>query len=103
VWELGGNDYVEHGSGLRSVTLGHRHPAVIDAVKRSLDVGANFARPHRLELAAATRLLELFPHADMVRLGVHGPDVTSGAVRLAGAHTGRDLVAVCADHPFFHR
>jgi glutamate-1-semialdehyde 2,1-aminomutase len=101
VWDLDGNEYVEYGSGLRSVTLGHAHPAVTQAVKRSLDLGVNFARPHRLELAAATRLLGLFPHADMVKFGVHGSDVTSGAVRLARAYTCRDLVAVCGDHPFF--
>jgi glutamate-1-semialdehyde 2,1-aminomutase len=59
----------------------------------------NFTRPHRLELVAAERLLALFPHAEMVKFGVHGSDVTSGAVRLARAHTGRDLVAVCADQP----
>jgi hypothetical protein len=100
VWDLDGNEYVEYGIGLRSVTLGHGHHAVLESVKRTLDLGVNFSRPHRLELAAATRLLELFPHADMVKFGVHGSDATSGAVRLARAHTGRDLVAVCADHPF---
>jgi glutamate-1-semialdehyde 2,1-aminomutase len=101
VWDLDGNEYIEYGSGLRSVTLGHGHPAVLETVKRTLDLGVNFVRPHRLELAAATRLLELLPHADMVKFGVHGSDVTSGAVRLARAYTGRDLVAVCGDHPFF--
>jgi len=30
-----------------------------------------------------------------------GSDATSGAVRLARAYTGRDLIACCADHPFF--
>jgi glutamate-1-semialdehyde 2,1-aminomutase len=37
----------------------------------------------------------------MVKFGKNGSDATSGAVRLSRAYTGRDLVAVCADHPFF--
>jgi glutamate-1-semialdehyde 2,1-aminomutase len=101
VWDLDGNEYLEYGSGLRSVTLGHSHPAVLEAVKRTLDLGVNFVRPHRLELTAATRLLELFPHAEMVKFGLNGSDVTNAALRLARAHTGRDLVAVCGDHPIF--
>jgi len=30
-----------------------------------------------------------------------GSDATSGAVKLARAYTDRDLIAICADHPFF--
>jgi glutamate-1-semialdehyde 2,1-aminomutase len=101
VRDLDGNEYVEYGIGLRSVTLGYGHPAVLESAKRALDLGVNFSRPHRFELAAANRLLELFPHADMVKFGVNGSDATTGAVRLARAFTGRDLVAVCADQPFF--
>jgi glutamate-1-semialdehyde 2,1-aminomutase len=101
VVDIDGNEYVEYGSGLRAVTLGHGHPAVLESVRSALDLGVNFTRPHRLELTAAERLLEIFPGAEMVKFGVHGSDVTNGAVRLARAYTGRDLVAVCSDHPFF--
>jgi glutamate-1-semialdehyde 2,1-aminomutase len=101
VVDIDGNEYVEYGSGLRAVTLGHGHPAVLKSVRSALDLGVSFTRPHRLELTAAERLLELFPGADMVKFGVHGSDATSAAVRLARAFTGRDLVAVCSDHPIF--
>jgi len=37
----------------------------------------------------------------MVKFGLNGSDATTAAVRLARAYTGRDLVAVCRDHPFF--
>jgi glutamate-1-semialdehyde 2,1-aminomutase len=62
--------------------------------------GVNFARPHRLEVAAARRLADLIPGAEMVKFGLNGSDVTTAAVRLARAYTGRDLIAVCRDHPF---
>jgi glutamate-1-semialdehyde 2,1-aminomutase len=37
----------------------------------------------------------------MVKFAKNGSDVTSAAVRLARGFTGRDLVAICGDHPFF--
>ena len=39
--------------------------------------------------------------ADMVKFAKNGSDVTTAAVKLARAYTGRDLVAICGDHPFF--
>ena len=37
----------------------------------------------------------------MVKFGLNGSDATTAAVRLARAYTGRDMIAVCKDHPFF--
>lgn len=101
VWDIDGNKYVEFGSGLRSNLLGHGFEPVMRAVREWLEEGVNFVRPHRLELEAAERLIDLIPSADMVKFGLNGSDATTAAVRLARAHTGRDLVAVCRDQPFF--
>lgn len=101
VWDVDGNRYIEYGSGLRSVALGHAHPGVTAAVRRALDLGSNFARPSAIEYEAAEALLSLLPRADMVKFAKNGSDATTAAVRLARAVTGRDLVAFCKDHPFF--
>lgn len=101
VWDVDGNSYVEYGMGLRSVTLGHAYQPVLDAVRRVLQDGQNFTRPTTLELAAAEDFLELVPGADMVKFAKNGSDAVSAAVRLARLVTGRDMVAVCADQPFF--
>ena len=37
----------------------------------------------------------------MVKFGLNGSDATTAAVRLARAYTGREMVAVCRDQPFF--
>jgi glutamate-1-semialdehyde 2,1-aminomutase len=37
----------------------------------------------------------------MVKFSKNGSDATTSAVRLSRAHTGRDMVAICAEHPFF--
>ncbi|MEU2503395.1 glutamate-1-semialdehyde 2,1-aminomutase [Streptomyces sp. NPDC007863] len=101
VWDVDGNRYVEYGSGLRSVSLGHAHPRVVEAVRRELERGGNFVRPSVVEIEAAERFLATVPTADMVKFAKNGSDATTAAVRLARAATGRARVAVCADHPFF--
>jgi glutamate-1-semialdehyde 2,1-aminomutase len=101
VWDVDGNRYVEYGSGLRSVSLGHAHPRVTEAVRRELERGANFVRPSLLEAEAAERFLATVPTAEMVKFAKNGSDATTAAVRLARAATGRPRVAICADHPFF--
>ncbi|MGY0056767.1 glutamate-1-semialdehyde 2,1-aminomutase [Streptomyces sp. LZ34] len=101
VWDVDGNRYIEYGSGLRSVSLGHAHPRVIEAVRRELDRGSNFVRPSIVEVEAAERFLATVPTAEMVKFAKNGSDVTTAAVRLARAVTGRPRVAICGDHPFF--
>ncbi len=101
VWDVDGNEYVEYGMGLRSVTLGHGFRPVVDAVTSAVADGVSFSRPSRWELEAAEAFCAQVPGADMVKFAKNGSDVTTAAVRLARAATGRDLVAVCADHPFF--
>ncbi|MFE2104963.1 glutamate-1-semialdehyde 2,1-aminomutase [Kitasatospora sp. NPDC059463] len=101
VWDVDGNRYVEYGSGLRSVSLGHAHPRVIEAVRREIERGSNFVRPSVVEVEAAERFLATVPTAEMVKFAKNGSDVTTAAVRLARAVTGRQRVAVCGDQPFF--
>jgi glutamate-1-semialdehyde 2,1-aminomutase len=101
VWDVDGNEFIEFGAGLRSVTLGHGYPAVVDAACRAMRDGTNFVRPGPLEVELAEELLGVVPAAEMVKFAKNGSDVTTAAVRLARAFTGRDLVAICAEHPFF--
>ena len=101
VWDVDGNEYVEYGNGLRAVTLGHAHPGVLTAVRDQLPLGSNFARPTELELATAEDFLRAIPTAEMVKFAKNGSDATTAAVKLARAVTGRDVIAVCADQPFF--
>jgi glutamate-1-semialdehyde 2,1-aminomutase len=49
----------------------------------------------------AEAFLNLVPTADMVKFCKDGSTAVDAAVRLARAHTGRDKIAICADHPFF--
>ncbi len=101
VWDVDGNEFIEYGMGLRAVTLGHAYPPVVEAASRQMLLGNNYTRPSILEVECAEALGELIDAADMVKFAKNGSDVTTAAVRLARAYTGRDLVAICGDQPFF--
>lgn len=100
-WDIDGREYIEYGMGLRAVTLGHAFAPVVEAVTRQLQHGVNFTRPAPIEQECAQTLLSIVPGADMVKFCKDGSHAVDGAVRLARAATGRDGVAICADHPFF--
>jgi glutamate-1-semialdehyde 2,1-aminomutase len=101
VVDLDGNRFLDWGMGLRAVLLGHAYPRVVEAVTREVRRGSNFTRPSPIETEVAERLIELIPCAEMVKFAKNGSDVTTAAVRLARAATGRPRVAFPKEHPFF--
>lgn len=101
VLDVDGNEFIEYGMGLRSVTLGHGNKRVANAAYRAALQGVNFLRPSFLELQLAEEMLSLFPYGDMIKFGKNGSDVTTAAVKLARAYTGRNMVAVPSNQPFF--
>src|SRR5208282_490272 len=90
-----------YGMGLRAVTLGHSFEPVVEAAYRQMQFGINFTRPAKIEVDLAVAMLEVIDGADMVKFAKNGSDVTTAAVKLARAYTGRDLIAICGDQPFF--
>ena len=101
VWDVDDNEYIEYGMGLRAVTLGHGYESVVKAAYRQMLLGINFTRPAPIEIECAEQFLSLIEGAEMVKFAKNGSDATTAAIKLARAYTGKDMVAVCADHPFF--
>ncbi|MFY9311351.1 MAG: glutamate-1-semialdehyde 2,1-aminomutase [Bacteroidia bacterium] len=101
LWDIENSRYLDCSMGLGSVTLGHAYKPVLDAVKRQLENGVNFQRPSLMELQAAEAFLSLLPNQDMIKFSKNGSTVTTAAVKLARAFTGRDGVAFPYDHPFY--
>lgn len=101
VWDPEGNKFLDYGMGLRSVTLGYDHEAVSEAAIQEIHKGNNLTRATVTEYKAAKLITELIPGAEMVKFGKNGSTVTSAAIKLARAFTGRKYVALCAEHPFF--
>lgn len=99
-WDVDGNCFVEFGIGLRAVTLGHADPRVDAAVARAVRDGVNFSRPTRLEALAAEEFLSALGHHDRIKFAKNGSDVTTAAIKLARAATGRTGV-LAGDQSFF--
>lgn len=98
VWDVDGNEYVDMVNGLLSVILGYCDVDVDTAIAQQLKKGISFSLATELELQLAGRLVKHIPSAEMVRFGKNGSDVTSAAIRLARAYTGRNKIAVCGYH-----
>lgn len=101
VWDIDGNQFLDCSMGLTSVSLGHAYEPVLNKVKAELDNGVNFQRPAVIEKEMAEAFLSLIPQHDMVKFAKNGSIVTTAAVKLARAKTGRKLVAFPFDHPFY--
>lgn len=92
VWDVDGNEFIDLGMGLWSVTLGHAHPRHCEAVARALREGTQLSLMHPLEVELAESLCRAIPCAEMARYGKNGSDVTTAAVRLARTCTGKDVI-----------
>jgi glutamate-1-semialdehyde 2,1-aminomutase len=98
VWDVDGNTYLDYTMAVGPLSLGYCHPEVDAAVRAQLEDGITFSLMHPLEVEVAEEIAALVPGAERVRFSKTGCDVTSAAVRLARAHTGRSKVLCCGYH-----
>jgi glutamate-1-semialdehyde aminotransferase len=101
VWDLDGNEYVDCALALGAISLGHAYEPVLAAVRAQLELGAAFQRPASIELELAEEFLALTPGMDRIKYAKNGSNVTTAAVKLARAHTGRELIAFPGNHSFY--
>lgn len=101
IFDPEGHKYLDYGMALRAVNIGYAEDEIDDAAIEQIKNGNNLTRPSMIELEAAELLVELIDSVDMVKFTKNGSTAVSAAVKLARAYTGRELVARCAEHPFF--
>lgn len=101
VFDPDGRRFLDYGMALRSVSIGYAEEAVNAAAMRQIQLGNNLTRPSLIELEAAELMVSLIDSVDMVKFTKNGSTSVTAAIKLARAHTGRELIARCADHPFF--
>jgi glutamate-1-semialdehyde 2,1-aminomutase len=98
VWDVDGNQYIDLTMAVGPLSLGYAYPAVDRAIRLQLDKGITFSLMHPLEVEVSELLRRIIPGAERLRLSKTGADVTSAAIRLARAFTGRDKVLCCGYH-----
>ena len=92
IFDADGNRFVDYIGSWGPMILGHRHPAVIEAIARVLKRGTSFGAPLDLEIRLAELVIDAFPSVEMIRMVNSGTEAAMSAVRLARAATGRSVV-----------
>jgi glutamate-1-semialdehyde 2,1-aminomutase len=100
-WDSAGMRYLDYGMALRAVTLGYADARVNAAAAAEMDNGVNLTRATMTELRAAETLIDLVPSVEMVKFGKNGSNVTTAAIKIARAYTGRRYICVPRQQPFF--
>ena len=91
IYDLDGNEYIDHNLCFGVLMAGHNHPAITRAIEKALQMGTTFGMPHEMEWELAEEICARYP-VDMVRFGSSGTEVTMHACRLARAATQRDKI-----------
>jgi len=92
IWDEDGNAYIDYVGSWGPMILGHRHPEVVEAVRKGLDKGMSYGAPTALEVVMAQTVRRLMPAMEMVRMVNSGTEATMSAIRLARGYTGRDKI-----------
>lgn len=95
-----GKPYLDLIAGIGVSCLGHRHPAVVEAVRAQLDKYLHTLVYGEFVLAPQVRLAErlaqvLPPPLDSVYFVNSGTEATEGAMKLAKRYTGRYEIVAC--------
>ena len=92
LYDADGNAFIDYVLSWGPLILGHRPPAVVQAIQDVLKTGTSFGAPTQLETRLAGMVTQMVPSVDMVRMVNSGTEATMSALRLARGVTGRDLI-----------
>ncbi len=94
LWDRDGKEYIDLVAGITVSNIGHRHPAVLDAIRKQLDqylhlnVYGEFIQAPQVQLAV--KLVSLLPSPlEAVYFVNSGSEAMEGALKLAKRFTGR--------------
>ncbi len=91
IYDVDGNSYIDYVCSWGPLLLGHRHPAIVEALSEALKIGTSFGAPTEAEVELAELIKETVPTIEMVRLVNSGTEATMSALRVARGFTGRDI------------
>ncbi|MGD8285539.1 MAG: glutamate-1-semialdehyde 2,1-aminomutase [Desulfobacterales bacterium] len=92
IYDADGNRFIDYIGSWGPMILGHRHPAVVEAISAVLGRGFSFGAPTDLEIELAELVIAAVPSVEVVRMVNSGTEAAMSAIRLARGVTGRDIV-----------
>ncbi len=92
LYDVDGNRFIDYVLSWGPLILGHAHPAVVEALKSTVECGTSYGAPSPYEVELAQLVQEFMPGIEMIRFVNSGTEATMSALRLARAYTKRDKI-----------
>ncbi len=92
IWDEDDNEFIDFCCSWGPLILGHNHSAVFEKVVQTLQNGASFGAPTRLENELAELILSRNPFIEKMRFVSSGTEAVMSAIRLARGYTGKNKI-----------
>ncbi|TPP05394.1 4-aminobutyrate--2-oxoglutarate transaminase [Rhizobium glycinendophyticum] len=97
IWDVEGRRYIDFAGGIAVLNTGHRHPKVVEAVKKQLDRFTHTCHqvvPYENYVALAERLNKMLPgnFEKKTIFATTGAEAVENAIKIARCATGRSAV-----------
>lgn len=92
LWDCDGNRFIDYCLAYGPMILGHRHPAIREAVADQMDRGWLYGTPSELEVNLAGRISGHYPSMERLRFVSSGTEATMAAIRVARGSSGKDMI-----------
>ena len=104
VWDVDGREYLDLIAGIAVSSLGHAHPAIIEAVSRQIGTIAHTSNLfiHEREVELAERLLGLIGADGRVFFANSGAEANEAALKLVRRRQGTARPVIVAAEGSFH-
>ena len=92
IWDVDGNEYVDYVGSWGPMIMGHAHPRIVRALKKTAPKGTSFGAPTPLEVELAMRVRKAFPSMELMRMVSSGTEAVMSAIRVARGYKGRNKI-----------
>jgi glutamate-1-semialdehyde 2,1-aminomutase len=89
IYDADGKRYIDYVGSWGPLILGHAHPKILQALKKTAAKGTTFGAPTEAEVKLAEWVSRLMPSIEKLRLVSSGTEATMSAIRLARSFTKR--------------
>lgn len=90
--DVDGNSYIDYALAWGPVILGHKHPRIVEAMRRQVEMPHNYGAQHELEFEVSEAFQRMVPCAERVAFCCSGSEAVAAVWRLARAFTGRHRI-----------
>ncbi|EIT85355.1 glutamate-1-semialdehyde aminotransferase [Fictibacillus macauensis ZFHKF-1] len=92
IYDIDGNEYIDYVLSWGPLILGHANDAVVEALKKTAELGTSFGAPSEWETKLAKLVVERVPSVEIIRMVNSGTEATMSALRLARGYTSRNKI-----------